>query len=148
MAPSRSELRVLLPETSIDLDATATSRDDAIRQVGALLVSAGSVDSGYVDQMLDRERTVSTFVGDGVAMPHGTLAAKNDVLVEGLALLRLAKPIDWGDQQVAVVIGIAAHGRRYIALLSQLASALLEEGRAESLRTATTLDEVYELLAS
>jgi PTS system mannitol-specific IIA component len=148
MAPSRSELRVLLPETSIDLDATATSRDDAIRQVGALLVSAGSVDSGYVDQMLDRERTVSTFVGDGVAMPHGTLAAKNDVLVEGLALLRLANPIDWGDQQVAVVIGIAAHGRRYIALLSQLASALLEEGRAESLRTATTLDEVYELLAS
>jgi PTS system mannitol-specific IIA component len=148
MAPSRSELRVLLPETSIDLDATATSRDDAIRQVGALLVSAGSVDSGYVDQMLDRERTVSTFVGDGVAMPHGTLAAKNDVLVEGLALLRLANPIDWGDQQVAVVIGIAAHGRRYITLLSQLASALLEEGRAESLRTATTLDEVYELLAS
>jgi PTS system mannitol-specific IIA component len=148
MAPSRSELRVLLPETSIDLDATATSRDDAIRQVGALLVSAGSVDSGYVDQMLDRERTVSTFVGDGVAMPHGTLAAKNDVLVEGLALLRLANPIDWGDQQVAVVIGIAAHGRRYIALLSQLASALLEEGRAESLRTATALDEVYELLAS
>jgi PTS system mannitol-specific IIA component len=148
MAPSRSELRVLLPETSIDLDATATSRDDAIRQVGALLVSAGSVDSGYVDQMLDRERTVSTFVGDGVAMPHGTLAAKNDVLVEGLALLRLDNPIDWGDQQVAVVIGIAAHGRRYITLLSQLASALLEEGRAESLRTATTLDEVYELLAS
>jgi PTS system mannitol-specific IIA component len=148
MAPSRSELRVLLPETSIDLDATATSRDDAIRQVGALLVSAGSVESGYVDQMLDRERTVSTFVGDGVAMPHGTLAAKNDVLVEGLALLRLANPIDWGDQQVAVVIGIAAHGRRYITLLSQLASALLEEGRAESLRTATTLDEVYELLAS
>ena len=139
---------MLLPETSIDLDATATSRDDAIRQVGALLVSAGSVDSGYVDQMLDRERTVSTFVGDGVAMQHGTLAAKNDVLVEGLALLRLANPIDWGDEQVAVVIGIAAHGRRYITLLSQLASALLEEGRAESLRTATTLDEVYELLAS
>jgi PTS system mannitol-specific IIA component len=148
MAPSRSELRVLLPETSIDLDATATSRDDAIRQVGALLVSAGSVDSGYVDQMLDRERTVSTFVGDGVAMPHGTLAARNDVLVEGLALLRLANPIAWGDQQVAVVIGIAAHGRRYITLLSQLASALLEEGRAESLRTATTVDEVYQLLAS
>jgi PTS system mannitol-specific IIA component len=148
MAPSRSELRVLLPETSIDLDATATSRDEAIRQVGALLVAAGSVDSGYIDQMLDREGTVSTFVGDGVAMPHGTLAAKNDVLVEGLALLRLANPIDWGDEQVAVVIGIAAHGRRYITLLSQLASALLEEGRAESLRTATTLDEVYELLAS
>jgi PTS system mannitol-specific IIA component len=148
MAPSRSELRVLLPETSIDLDATATSRDDAIRQVGALLVSAGSVDSGYVDQMLDRERTVSTFVGDGVAMPHGTLAARNDVLVEGLALLRLANPIAWGDQQVVVVIGIAAHGRRYITLLSQLASALLEEGRAESLRTATTVDEVYQLLAS
>jgi PTS system mannitol-specific IIA component len=147
MALSLSELRVLLPTASIDLDATAASRDDAIRQVGALLVSAGSVDSGYVDQMLDRERAVSTFVGDGIAMPHGTLAAKNDVLVEGLALLRFADPIDWGGQEVAVVIGIAAHGRRYIALLSHLASALLEAGRAESLRTAKTVDEVYELLA-
>ena len=148
MAPSYSELRVLLPQTSIDLDATATSRDDAIRQVGALLVSAGSINSGYVDQMLDRERAVSTFVGDGIAMPHGTLAAKNGVLVEGLALLRLASPIDWGGEEVAVVIGIAAHGRRYITLLSQLATALLEPGRAESLRTAETLDEVYKLLSS
>jgi mannitol PTS system EIIA component len=148
MAPSLSELRTLLPATAVDLDATATSRDDAIRQVGALLVSAGSVDSGYVDQMLDRERAVSTFVGDGVAMPHGTLAAKSDVLVEGLALLRLANPIEWGGQEVAVVIGIAAHGRRYITLLSQLASALLEADRAASLRKATTVDEVYELLAS
>jgi PTS system mannitol-specific IIA component len=148
MAPSLSELRVLLPKTSIDLDATATSREDAIRQVGALLVSAGSIHACYVDQMLDRERAVSTFVGEGIAMPHGTLAARNDVLVEGLALLRLANPIDWDGQTVAVVIGIAAHGRRYIALLSQLASALLEAGRSESLRTAHTIDEVYELLAS
>jgi PTS system mannitol-specific IIA component len=148
MAPSLAELRHLLPASSIDLHATATSREDAVRQAGALLVASGSVEREYVDEMLDRERAVSTFVGDGIAMPHGTLTAKSDVLVEGLSLLRLRTPVNWKGEQVTIVIGIAAHGRRYITLLSQLATVLLEEGRAEALRTATSTEAVYPLLAN
>ena len=98
--------------------------------------------------MLERERVVSTFVGDGVAMPHGTLTAKSDVVHEGLALVQLAEPVDWAGQPVTIVIGIAAHGRRYITLLSQLATALLDDGRAQSLREATTVEQVRALLAS
>lgn len=148
MSPTLSELEQLLPDASISLLATATSRDDAIRRAGELLVSAGSVDPDYVTEMLDRERAVSTYVGDGIAMPHGTLTAKSDVLVEGLSLLRLAQPVDWGGERVTIVIGIAAHGRRYITLLSQLATALLDEGRAEALRVADTTEEVRRLLSS
>jgi PTS system mannitol-specific IIA component len=148
MAPTLDELSVLLPVSSIDLEATASSRDDAIRQAGGLLVAAGAVEPDYVEQMLERERVVSTFVGEGIAMPHGTLTAKSDVIDEGLAVLLLAEPVDWAGQPVTLVIGIAAHGRRYITLLSQLATALLDDGRAQSLREATTPDQVRALLAS
>jgi PTS system mannitol-specific IIA component len=148
MAPTQDELHQLLPASSIVVSGTASDRDDAIRQAGALLVAAGSVEQDYVDQMLDRERTVSTYVGEGIAMPHGTLAAKDDVVVEGLSVVVLSAPIAWGEESVSVVIGIAAHGRQYIALLSQLATVLLVPGRADALRAATSPDEVRTLLAS
>jgi len=147
MAPSLSELEHLLPDDSIVFGGVAASRKDAVRRAGTLLVSAGAVDVDYVDEMLDREAAVSTFVGNGIAMPHGTLAAKSDVLVEGLSLILFDEPIDWGGESVTIVIGIAAHGRRYIALLSQLATVLLDGGRADELRAATTPGEVRRLLA-
>ena len=148
MAPTFDELQILLPDSSIVLGVVAPGRDAAIRQAGDLLVAAGAVDIDYVDQMLERERVVSTFVGDGIAMPHGTLTAKNDVKAEGLCLLVLDKPIDWAGQHVSLVIGIAAHGRRYITLLSQLAAALLDDGRADALRRAKTPAEARKLLSS
>jgi PTS system mannitol-specific IIA component len=148
MAPTLDELQILLPSSSIVLDAKVSDRDDAIRQAGALLAQAGAVDPAYIDRMLEREQVVSTYVGDGVAMPHGTLTAKVDVTTEGLSVLRLAEPVDWAGQPVMIVIAIAAHGRRYITLLSQLAIALLDEGRATSLREVTTADEVRALLAN
>jgi mannitol PTS system EIIA component len=148
MAPTLPELTVLLPESSIVLHAQAQDRDDAIRQAGQLLILSESVLPDYVDQMLEREGVVSTYVGDGIAMPHGTLTAKVGILKDGLSLLRLDEPIDWGSERVSLVIGIAAHGRRYITLLSQLATALLDEERAGKLRDATTAAEVQRLLAS
>jgi len=148
MAPTIVELRALLPDSAILIGADVTSREDAIRRAGDLLVASGAVHPAYVDQMLERESVVSTFVGDGVAMPHGTLNAKNDVVEEGLSVLVLAEPIDWAGQPVTLVIGIAAHGRRYITLLSQLAANLLDDGRVEALRAASTVDRVRELLAS
>jgi PTS system mannitol-specific IIA component len=148
MAFTAAKLRFLLPVSSVDLTATATDRADAVRQVGALLAAAGAVNPAYTQAMLDRENAVSTFVGDGIAMPHGTLTARSEVLAEGLALLRFADPIDWGGEPVTIVIGIAAHDRRYIALLSQLASALLDGERAAALRSVDNAEQVYSLLSN
>jgi PTS system mannitol-specific IIA component len=147
MPPTLDELSRLLPVSSINLSSTSASRDDAIREAGVLLVAAGAVEPDYVHQMLERERVVSTFVGDGIAMPHGTLTARSEVVNEGLCVLILPRPIDWAGQPVTLVIGIAAHGRRYITLLSQLATALLDDGRAASLRQATSVEQVRALLA-
>ena len=148
MAPTLDELQVMLPSSSIVLGAAAVSREEAVRAAGTLLVAAGAVTAAYVDHMLERESVVSTFVGDGVAMPHATRSGSDDVIAEGLSLQIFAEPIDWAGQPVALVIGIAAHGRRYITLLSQLASMLLDDGRTDALRSAPDADAARRLLAS
>jgi mannitol PTS system EIIA component len=138
----------LLAPSSIRLDATATDRDDAIRQAGAALIEAGAVEPGYVDAMLERENSVSTFVGEGVAIPHGTLAGKDAVKDDAIVVLRFPDGVDWDGNDVTVAVGIAARGNGHIALLSQLATVLLDPDKAAALRGATTAERVYELLAS
>lgn len=147
MADEESKpLHELLAEASIDLDASATSRDDAIRQAGAGLMAVGAIDAPYVDAMIDRENSVSTFMGEGVAIPHGTLAAKDSVKSDALSMVRFPDGVDWDGNDVRLVFGIAAKGNGHIALLSQLASVLMDPDKAAALRAATTVDRVYELL--
>lgn len=140
------ELSSLLAETSIRLSETATDKEDAIRQTGAALLDAGAIDASYIDAMLERERSVSTFVGEGVAIPHGTLAGKDSVKKDALVVLRFPEGVDWDGNDVRVCVGIAARGNGHIALLSQLATVLLDPERAAALRAATTSTQVYELL--
>jgi PTS system mannitol-specific IIA component len=148
MSEAQSSLTDLLAETSINLTAVAATRDDAIKQAGEALLAAGAIDPSYIDAMLEREKSVSTFVGEGVAIPHGTLAGKDAVKKDALVLLRFPEGVDWDSFEVSVAIGIAAKGNGHIALLSQLATILLEPEKAEALRNATTTEQVYELLTS
>jgi PTS system mannitol-specific IIA component len=145
---AQKPLTDLLAPASIRLDARAADRDDAIRQAGAALVEAGAVDPSYVDAMLERENSVSTFVGEGVAIPHGTLAGKDAVKDDAIVVLRFPDGVDWDGNPVSVAVGIAAKGNGHIALLSQLATVLLDPEKAAALRGATTPEQVYELLAS
>ena len=138
----------LLTESSIRLDAHASGRDDAIQQAGAALVEAGAVDPSYVDAMLQRENSVSTYVGEGVAIPHGTLAGKDAVKRDAIVVLRFPDGVDWDGNDVRVAVGIAAKGNGHIALLSQLATVLLDSDKAAALRGATTSQQVYDLLAA
>jgi len=139
-------LSALLAESSIRLAQSATNQEDAIRQTGAALLEAGAIDASYIDAMLERERSVSTFVGEGVAIPHGTLAGKDSVKNDALVVLRFPDGVDWAGNDVRVCVGIAARGNGHIALLSQLATVLLDPDKAAALRAATTSAEVYELL--
>ena len=148
MTDEQIPLTQLLAEQSINLTAEAKDRDDAIRQAGQALLAAGAIDATYIDAMLERENSVSTFVGEGVAIPHGTLAGKDAVKNDALVLLRFPDGVDWDGNDVRIAIGIAAKGNGHIALLSQLATVLLEPEKAEALRNATTKEQVYELLAS
>lgn len=140
-------LVALLGEQSIVLDARASSRDDAIRQVGAILVQAGAIEPEYVDSMIARENSVSTYVGESVAVPHGLLSGRDAVRRDAIAVVRFADGVDWDGNDVRVAVGIAAHANGHITLLLELATILLDPAKAAALRAATRPDQVYDVLA-
>ena len=109
----------LLEERAIRLAERAADRDDAIRQCGQTLVDVGAVDPAYVEAMLERERSISTYVGEGVAIPHATLAGKAAVRRDALAVLRFPDGVDWGGETVVVCVAIAAIGDGHVEILSR-----------------------------
>jgi mannitol PTS system EIIA component len=137
----------LLTREAIRLAERASGRDDAIRRCGAVLLEIGAVEPSYVESMLARERSISTYVGEGVAIPHGTNAGKDAVHRDALAVLRFPDGLDWGGQPVSVCVAIAAKGDGHTAILGELADILLDPERARALREATRPEQVLELLA-
>ena len=104
------------------------------------------VEPPYIDSMLERERSISTYVGEGVAIPHGTAEGKDVVRHDAICVLRFPGGVDWDGERVDVCVGIAAKGDGHVRLLSELAQILLDPDRARRLREATDADEVLRLL--
>jgi PTS system mannitol-specific IIA component len=136
----------LLEQRAVRFGARAAHRDDAIRMCGELLVEIGAVEPGYVDAMFLREKEISTYIGEGVAIPHATLAGKKHVLRDALAVISFAEPIDWGGSPVSVCVAIAAQGDGHLDILAELADVLMDSSRAEDLRGATEAQQVIRLL--
>ncbi|GAA4575127.1 PTS sugar transporter subunit IIA [Planotetraspora kaengkrachanensis] len=135
-----------LDPRAVRLDEQADGRDGAIRRCGEVLVEVGAVEPDYIDAMLERERSISTYVGEGVAIPHGTLVAKDSVHHDAICVLRFPGGVDWDGEQVSVCVGIAARGDGHIRLLSELAQILLDPEQAQALREATDVSDVIRLL--
>ncbi len=143
--PTRQPLRELLGESSIRLDCRAEDRFDAVRQCGEALVASGAVTEAYIDSMLEREHSVSTYIGEGVAVPHGTLAGKDSVRRSAMVVLGFPDGVDWGGPRVDVCVGIAASAGGHVALVARLAEILLDPASAERLRKARTPEEILAL---
>lgn len=127
--------------------AQAGNKEEAIRQVAAALVQAGNVADGYVNGMLAREQQTSTFLGNGIAIPHGTTDTRDQVLKTGVKVYQFPQGVVWGDGQVAyVAIGIAASSDEHLGLLRQLTHVLSDDSVAEQLKSATTAEELRALL--
>lgn len=125
----------------------AGNKEDAIRQIAAALVQAGNVADGYVNGMLAREQQTSTFLGNGIAIPHGTTDTRDQVLKTGVQVYQFPKGVLWGDGQVAyVAIGIAASSDEHLGLLRQLTHVLSDDAVAAQLQSATTAEELRALL--
>ncbi|GAB3839176.1 PTS sugar transporter subunit IIA [Dactylosporangium cerinum] len=136
----------LLTGDAIRLHERAGSRDEAIRRCGEVLVSVGAVSGDYVDAMLAREQSVSTYIGEGVAIPHGTLNSKENVRRDALAVLRFPDGVDWDGNDVRVCVAIAAAGDGHIDILASLAEVLMDPDQAQRLRDATDPADVLQLL--
>ncbi|MDG2960659.1 fused PTS fructose transporter subunit IIA/HPr protein [Bisgaard Taxon 10/6] len=134
-----------LPENNIHLAAQATDKQQAIEMAAAALEQAGYVESGYLQGMLGREQQTSTFLGNGIAIPHGTLETRGLVKNTGVAVFQFPQGVEWGEGNKAyVVIGIAARSDEHLALLRQLTHVLGDEDTAAEL---ATMDDVKKFRA-
>ncbi|MGR0221108.1 PTS sugar transporter subunit IIA [Agromyces sp. ZXT2-6] len=125
----------------------SATRDDAIRAAGAVLVDNGAVDAAYVDSMLEREGSVSTYMGNWLAIPHGTNEAKGLIKRSALSLLRYEEPVDWGGEPARFVVGIAGLGDEHLDILSRIAMIFSDEDEVGKLLAARTSDEMVALLS-
>lgn len=144
-APLPSDLALTVD--AVRLGRTAADRAAAIEQCGELLIELGAVEPGYVHAMHEREASISTFVGEGVALPHGTDASRALVKETALAVLQFPTGVDWDGPTVHVAIGVAASGEEHLGVLSSLAGVLTDPEKAALLRGATTPSEVVDLLS-
>ena len=125
---------------------TATTKNDAIKEAGALLVAAGAVTQAYVDSMFDREASVSTYMGNFLAIPHGTNEAKESILHSALSLVRYDTPIDWDGNPVRFAVGIAGLNNEHLTILSKIAIVFSDEDEVQKLIDAGNAGEIYALL--
>lgn len=136
----------ILTEENIDLNVSFTNMEEAIRHVGGILVRHGYVKESYIDKMLEREELTTTYIGNQVAIPHGTEDARDDVHATGISLVTVPNGIDFGGGNVAkVIIGIAGIGDEHLEILSNIAIVCSEEVNVQKIAAAKTKQEILSL---
>ncbi|MGE8024874.1 PTS sugar transporter subunit IIA [Staphylococcus pasteuri] len=135
----------LLSNENIFINVSVASQNDAIEKAGQALVDSGAVTENYIQAMKDREDVVSTFMGNGLAIPHGTEEAKGNVIQSGLSLLQIPEGVDWNGEEVKVVVGIAGKDGEHLDLLSKIAITFSEEENVERIINAKSADEIKQV---
>src|SRR5918995_3971127 len=138
---------VLTPD-AIVVGATATDKADAIARVGAILVAHGYVTPAYVDAMRAREEIISTYLGNGISLPHGTGEVQDTILRTGLAVMQIPAGVAWDDEPARLVIGLAAKSDEHITVMSRLAGVLEDAELCERLGTTSDAMEIHRALTS
>lgn len=131
----------------IKLNQAPVSKEEAIRAAGQLLVAQGCVDNAYVDAMVERENRVSTYMGMGIAIPHGTSEAKGTVKKTGIVLLQYPEGVDFGKEKAQLVIGIAGIGDEHLQLLSNICNILEDEAVLEQMKTTDDVQWILDKLS-
>lgn len=136
-----------LQEQAVVMGAIAQSKDEALAQVADALLAQGFVADGYGEALKLREAQANTYLGSGIAIPHGTLAFKDSVLNTGVVLVHFRDGVDWGEGNIVhVAAGIAAKSDEHLSILKMLARALGDESVGERLKNASTPSELVTIL--
>ena len=136
----------VLTLSQIRVPGTARSKDDAIREAGEMLVEAGAVTPEYIDSMFERERSVSTYMGNYLAIPHGTNESKESIKRSALSVIRYDQPIDWDGNEVRFALGIAGYQGGHMDILSRVAIVFSDTDEVDKLLAAKSAQEIYDLL--
>ncbi|MTI60379.1 MAG: PTS mannitol transporter subunit IICBA [Firmicutes bacterium] len=138
-----SEDLPILKKENIKLGFKSVDRDEAIKMAGQLLVDSGYVKKDYIDAMLARERELTTYVGQGVAIPHGVGAAKKKIKKTGISILQFPEGVDFGENTAYLIIGIAGLGNEHLKILANLSELLEDNEIAKKLWKTNDLDYIY-----
>lgn len=138
----------MLSEATVRVGASYASKDEAIRACGEILRAAGHIQSEYIDKMVERDNLSTTYVGSGVAVPHGTKAGLAFVKSTGLAVIQVPAGVDFGKGNIAyLLVGIAAKGDEHIDLLTEIAGICADDDRLEGLLKAKSAREIIDLIS-
>lgn len=138
--------QVIIKE-GIRLGQKPVTKEEAIRAAGEMLHELGYVEADYIDAMQEREKLITTYMGMGVAIPHGTTQAHRTVKKTGIVFLQYPEGVDFGDEKAQLVFGIAGIGNEHMDLLSKICNMLEDEDRLEKLKTTNDIDWVLEQLS-
>ncbi len=138
--------RTTINADCIKLGLQPVSKEEAIRAAGRLLVEQGCVDESYIDAMLEREKLVTTYMGMGIAIPHGTTEQKARVKKSGIVMLQYPEGVDFGEEKAQLVFGIAGVGDEHLDLLSNICTALEDEEVLNNLKTTKDVSYVLKCL--
>lgn len=137
---------LILTAQEVTLAQTAKDKITAIKNIAATLAQQGYVEAGYVEGMLNREAQSSTFLGNGIAIPHGTTETRDLVQKTGVSVHHFPEGVDWGNGTVYVAIGIAAKSDEHLGILKQLTKVLSADGVESALKEAKTEQDIIEVL--
>ncbi|MGE6632039.1 PTS sugar transporter subunit IIA [Bacillus sp. NPDC077027] len=136
-------MKQVLSKDNIFLNEQAGSKEEAIKKAGEALVANGYVTSDYVEKMFEREKISSTFMGNGIAIPHGTEDAKEEVLHSGISIIQIPNGVEYGEDNLAkIVFGIAGKNNGHLDILSQIAIVCSEEENVERIINANDKEEL------
>lgn len=142
---SKTSLPILSTDTIL-LNAEVEDKESAIRLTGNVLVEGGHVDSAYIEKMLEREELTTTYMGNFVAIPHGTEDAKQSVKESGIAIIQVPNGVDFGNGNIVkLLIGIAGKDNEHLDILSQIAIVCSEEENVEKIVKAASKEEILAL---
>ncbi|MBQ1717977.1 MAG: PTS sugar transporter subunit IIA, partial [Bacteroidales bacterium] len=136
----------MLMRSNVLTGLPSESKEEAILRAGALLEAAGYVDEKYAPAMLEREGISSTYMGMGLAIPHGTAEAKGSVLRSGIVVLQYPEGVDFDGEKARLIVGIAGVGDEHLSILAKVAGALDDEALLEKLSTTPDPEEIYKTL--
>ena len=135
----------VLRQENVRIGLPSVSREEAITAAGKILVASGYVDEGYVQGMLNREHDLSTYIGKGIAIPHGENAVKDTIKKTGIVVCQYPDGVKFGDETAYLVIGIAGVGNDHLAILANIATMVGDytDEQLEQLFKTKSADELY-----
>lgn len=140
---SEDQTSNILTKDNILLNLVSESKENAIERAGKLLLDLGYVNDSYIEAMQDREKLITTYIGMGVAIPHGT--ARDDVKKSGIVVLQYPKGVKFGDELAYLVIGIAGIGDEHLDILSNIATSLDVDGIVDTLSHTGDKSEILKV---